>query len=62
MMRHLGTLMCENCLGFYDELSAFLTQLNLFCGRNQSDANELVLFLQLFNRHPWQRDTGYYTG
>ena len=57
----MGALMCENSsriLGFYDELSAFLTQINLFRGRNLSDSHELALFLQLFNGHPWRRDTG----
>lgn len=57
----MGALMQENSsrlLGFYDELSAFLTQINLYKGRNLSDSHELALFLQLFNGHPWRRDTG----
>ena len=57
----MGALMCDNSsriLGFYDELSAFLTQINLCRGRNLSDSHELALFLQLFNGHPWRRDTG----
>ena len=57
----MGVLMQENSsrlLGFYDELSAFLTQINLYKGRNLSDSHELALFLQLFNGHPWRRDTG----
>lgn len=45
-------------LGIYDELSAFLTQINLYRGRSLSDSHELALFLQLFNGHPWRRDTG----
>jgi len=60
----LGALMNENSarlLGFYDELSAFLTQINLYRGRGLSDSHELALFLQLFNGHPWRRDTGTYT-
>ena len=51
----MEALMCDNSsriLGFYDELSAFLTQINLFHGRNLSDSHELALFLQLFNGHP----------
>ena len=42
----MGALMHENCsriLGFYDELSSFLTQVNLFRGRQLSDSHELVL-------------------
>ena len=57
----MGALMNENSgrlLGFYDELSAFLTQINLYRGRGLSDSHELALFLQLFNGHPWRRDTG----
>ena len=57
----IGALMSANCsriLGFYDELSSFLTQINLFRGRQLSDSHELALFLQLFNSHPWRRNTG----
>ena len=57
----MGALMNENSgrlLGFYDEMSAFLTQINLYRGRGLSDSHELALFLQLFNGHPWRRDTG----
>ena len=48
----IGALMNENSarlLGLYDELSAFLAQINLYCGRGLSDSHELALFLQLFN-------------
>lgn len=57
----MGALMRENScrlLGFYDELSTFLTQINLYHGRALSDSHELALFLQLYNGHPWRRDTG----
>ena len=57
----MGALMYENSsrlLGFYDELSAFLTQINLYRGRGLSDSHELAQFLQLYNGHPWRRDTG----
>lgn len=57
----MGALMKENScrlLGFYDELSTFLTQINLYHGRALSDSHELALFLQLYNGHPWRRDTG----
>ena len=57
----MGALMHSNAsrlLGLYDELSAFLSQINLYRGRSLSDSHELALFLQLYNGHPWRRDTG----
>ena len=57
----MGALMHANAsrlIGLYNELSAFLTQTNLFRGRNLSDSHELAMFLQLFNGHPWRRETG----
>ena len=33
-------------------------QINLYRGRGLSDSHELSLFLQLYNGHPWRRDTG----
>lgn len=45
-------------LGLYDELSAFLAQINLYHGRGLSDSHELAIFLQLYNGHQWRRDTG----
>ena len=57
----MGALMHENgscLLGFYDELSAFLTQINLYRGRGLSDSHELAIFVQLYNGHLWRRDTG----
>ena len=51
----MGALMNDNScrlLGFYDELSSFLTQINLYRGRTLSDTHELALFLQLYNGHP----------
>ena len=46
----MGVLMSENSsrlLGFYDEISAFLTQINLYRGWGLPDSHELSLFLQL---------------
>ena len=60
----MGVLMSLNSarlLGLYDELASFLTQINLYRGRGLSDSHELSLFLQLFNSHPWRRDTGIYS-
>ena len=57
----MGAMMNENAgriLGLYDELASFLTQVNLYRGRALTDTHELALFLQLFNGHPWRRDTG----
>lgn len=57
----MGALMHLNesrLLGLYDELTTFLAQINLYKGRTLSDSHELSLFLQLFNGHPWKRDTG----
>ena len=57
----IGALMHNNAsrlIGLYDEFSAFLAQINLYHGRSISDSHELSLFLQLFNGHPWRRDTG----
>lgn len=57
----MGALMHANSsrlFGFYDEMSAFLSQINLYRGRGLSDSHELALFLQLYNGHPWRRDTG----
>ena len=59
----MGALMNDNSsrlLGFYDKMSTFLTQINLYRGRGLSDSHELALFLQLYNGHPWKRDTGEY--
>ena len=43
----MGALMSDNSchlLIFYDEMSAFLTQINLYRGRGLSDSHELSLF------------------
>ena len=57
----MGALMRDNLcriIGIYDELTSFLSQINLYRGRNLSDSHELATFLQLYNGHPWRRDTG----
>ena len=48
----MGELMSKNhgCLfGLCDELSTFLTQLNLYHGKGLAVSHELVLFLKLYN-------------
>ena len=57
----MGAMMAANSsklLGLYDELSSFLTQINLYKARGLSDSHDLALFLQLYNGHPWTRKTG----
>ena len=39
--------------GFYDELTAFLSQINLYCGKGLLDTHEMAIFLQLYN---WKRE------
>ena len=59
--KKMGDLMFENSgrlLGLYDELSTFLTQINMYRGKGLSESHDLALFLQLYNRHPWVRRTG----
>lgn len=59
----MGDLMSANnsrLLGLYDELTSFLTQLNLFRGRGLTLSHELALFLQLYNGHAWARATGMF--
>lgn len=47
------------CLfGLYDELSTFLTQINLYRGKGLAVSHELALFLQLYNGSSWSRQTG----
>ena len=60
----MGDLMAANdgrLLGLYDELTSFLTQLNLYQGKGLTLSHELALFLQLYNGHAWSRTTGVYS-
>ena len=57
----MGDLMASNggrLLGHYDEMSTFLSQLNLYRGKGLNMSHELALFLQLYNGHSWTRTTG----
>ena len=59
----MGLMMVENnskLIGLYDELSTFLTQINLYRGCGLSDSHDLALFLQLYNGNGWTRRTGMY--
>ena len=60
----MGDLMASNggrLLGLYDELTSFLTQLNLYRGKGVTMSHELALFLQLYNGLSWTRATGTHT-
>ena len=57
----MGELIHRNSwriMGIYDELTTFLTQLNIYQGKDLSSSHELSLFLQLYNGHGWHRSTG----
>ena len=57
----LGALMDENhskSLGLYDELSMFLTQLNVFRARGVMESHELAVFLKFYGGDSWTRRTG----
>lgn len=59
--KKMGALMAENdgkLLGLYDELSAFLTGINLYNSKGLSDSPDLHKFLQLYYGFPWKRRTG----
>ena len=45
-------------LGLYDELSTFLTQINVCRGRGLGESHEVSIFLQLYGGDPWTRKTG----
>ena len=53
-MQHFTTKL----LGLYDELSSFLTQINLYGSKGISDSHDTATFLMLYNGHPWTRRTG----
>ena len=53
--------MAENdgkLLGLYDELSSFLTGINLCNSKGWSESHDIHKFLQLYNGLPWKRRTG----
>ena len=57
----MGSMMSDNdgrLLGLYDELSAFLTGINLYNTRGLSDSHDINKFFQLYNGLPWKRRTG----
>lgn len=59
----MGALMNENggrLLGIYDEMTTFLTQINLYKSKGHTDSHDVAVFLQLYNGHPWSRKTGMF--
>ncbi len=57
----MGALMAENdgkLLGLYDELSSFLTGINLYNSKGLSESHDIHKFLQLYNGLQWKRRTG----
>jgi len=59
----MGALMDENdgrLLGIYDDMTSFLTQINLYKLRGHTDSHDVAVFLQLYNGLPWSRKTGSY--
>ena len=60
-MEKMGAMMCDNSskiIGIYDELTHFLTQINIYRNHGLSDTHDLAMFLQLYNGLPWSRRTG----
>ena len=60
-MEKMGAMMAENgnkLIGLYDEITHFLTQINVYRNRGLSDTHDLAMFLQLYNGLPWSRKTG----
>lgn len=52
----MGVLMANNdgrLLRLYDELSLFLTQINLYGSKGISDSHDTSTFLTLYNGHSW---------
>ena len=60
-IERLGFNMAENggrLIGIYDELSHFLTQMNILKNKGLTDTQELSTLLQMYNGFPWTRKTG----
>ena len=57
----MGAIMSANdnkLLGLYDELSTFLSQMNVYRGKGLCDSHDLAMFLSLYNAKSWSRATG----
>ena len=56
----MGAIMATNnkFLGLYDELSTFLSQINVYRGRGLSESHNLATFVSLYNAKSWMCSTG----
>ena len=58
----MGEIMCQNggkMLGLYDELTNWLSQVNLYSGnKGLLDTHEFTKLLELFSATAWSRQTG----
>ena len=57
----MGAMMAENdgrLLGIHDELSSFLTSINLYNSKGLSESRDMNKFLELYCGFPWKRRTG----
>ena len=57
----MGAIMATNSnklLGLYDELSTFLSQINVYRGKGLSESHDFATFLSLYNAKSWMRATG----
>ena len=57
----MGDLMSGNdgrMLAMYDELTSFLSQLNIYRGKGIIESHDLSSFLSLYNAKSWNRATG----
>lgn len=60
----MGAKMADNSgrlLGLFDELSSFLTKINLYRGKGFIDTHDLSVFLELYDGNEWTRSTGMCT-
>ena len=59
--KKMGAMMASNnnkIFGLYDELSMFLSQINIYRGRGLSESHDTATFLSLYNAKSWSRATG----
>lgn len=58
----MGATICKNNNGrlieMFDDLSSFLSNINVYNGHSVSDGNDLLMFLDLFNGSSWSQTTG----
>ena len=60
-LEKLGDMMASNSgclLGLYDELTTFLSQVNIYPPKGIVTSHELATMLSLYNGNSWSRQTG----